>query len=156
MVLVHHVNLDRAEAARERDLVAGLQPLVAKQQQLVVEERVVDPIEQRFGHRRRQIDADHLRAERRTQRPQCERLVTLFHDGQHARLSHWTCSLNSTMDTGDHLCALSATGVNAGAGSARSRLAPWMIGSASPKLPVGVRHPAGLSSERGDGRSARH
>jgi len=52
VVLVHDMDLDLAEAARESDLVAGRQVLVAKQQELVGEEGVVDRRKRRFVDRR--------------------------------------------------------------------------------------------------------
>ena len=66
VVLVHDVDLDRTEAPGEDHLVARLEMLLAEQQQLMAQERLVDSIEQRVGHRPRQIDAKNLDSERRT------------------------------------------------------------------------------------------
>ena len=57
MVLVHDMDLHRAETAREDHLVGRCQVLVAEQQHLVLEEGVVDTVEVRIGQRRCQIDA---------------------------------------------------------------------------------------------------
>ncbi|MDH3770173.1 MAG: hypothetical protein OET79_04175, partial [Nitrospirota bacterium] len=72
VILVHHMHLNRAETAGEHHLIAGLQILPTEQQELVLQERLVNPIEERVLHRRRQIDVDHLDPERRAQFPNPE------------------------------------------------------------------------------------
>ena len=77
------MHLDRAEAAGEGHLVAGLQALVPEQQELMGEERIVDAIEDHVGHRLRQVHALDLHPKRRAQRPQLERVLAPFSDTGH-------------------------------------------------------------------------
>jgi hypothetical protein len=68
LILVHHVDLHLAEAPGEGDLRRGRQVDIAKQNQLVVEERLIDLAEQLRLDRLRQRDAGDLAAERVMQR----------------------------------------------------------------------------------------
>ena len=75
LILVHHVDLDLAERAREGDLRRGRQVDVAEQDQLVVEERLVHLVEHFRLDRLRERDAGDLAAERGMQRLDLERPV---------------------------------------------------------------------------------
>ena len=75
LILVHHVDLDLAERAREGDLRRGRQIDVAEQNQLVVEEGLVDLAEHFRLDRLRERDAGDLAAERGMQRLDLERPV---------------------------------------------------------------------------------
>ena len=75
LILVHHVDLDLAERAREGDLRGGRQVDVAEENQLVVEERLVDLVEHLRLDRLRQRDAGDLAAERVMQRLDLKRPV---------------------------------------------------------------------------------
>lgn len=72
--LVQHVDLQRAEAAAERDVLVRRDALVAKHQYVVIEVRAMDAREIVGVERLRQVDADHLGAERRVERHDVEML----------------------------------------------------------------------------------
>ena len=75
LVLVHHVDLNLAERAREGDLRGGGQVDIAEQDQLVVEKRLVHLAEHFRLDRLRERDPGNLAAERGVQRLDLERPV---------------------------------------------------------------------------------
>ena len=73
VVLVHHVNLQFAEAAPELDLTIRRQILPVEQQHLILEKRAIDGVEQRNVHAACEVDIENLGAERGRQPADAER-----------------------------------------------------------------------------------
>ena len=72
--LVQHVDLQRAEAAAERDVLVRRDALVAKHQHVMVEMRAMNAREAAGVERLRQVEADHFGTERRIERHDVEML----------------------------------------------------------------------------------
>lgn len=73
--VLQHVDLQRPEAAAEVDVLARRDALVAEHHHVVVEVRLVQPGEVRIAERSRQVQPQHLGAQRRAgQRPDVEAL----------------------------------------------------------------------------------
>jgi hypothetical protein len=70
--LVQHVDLQRAEAAAEGDLLRRRDALVAEHQHVIVEVRAMDAREIPGGQRLRQIQPDHFGTERCVERTDAE------------------------------------------------------------------------------------